>query len=262
MSTRAVAEKKVILYHRSYRIIKGSFGLFFLQNFLFVIPVSICSILFYPEITRAICLIAQAVLMPHFPVDSIYIAEDTFLPFLDDFSYLHLPSVFPTTFFSLINAVICVVLLLILPRVETAKPGMIFLAMISFVHLVSALFFLAIPQSFPYDTTEYSRLYILQQVSIGFFVPLIMGMAVMGLPSSLVSRCLVVWATYGYSLIFGTLRYIVLLYVLDRSSLLFMAVLYFITGPLIDFIYIAGIYSVFAARIAKKMKGDARLWEW
>lgn len=254
--------KAVILYHRAYRKLPGSFWMFFLQFLLFATPVSICSVLFYPEITRALCQTALYVLTPQFPADSLRMAEQQFLPFLDNYSYLQLPSTMPSFYFSLVNAVICVILLLILPRIETAKPIMIFLMMASSVHLVSSLFFLIAPQWFPYDTSEYSRLYILQQISICFFVPLIIGMAVMPLPSSILSRCLVVWSTYVYSLIFGTLRYIVFLYVLEGYSLLYMAILYFVTGPLIDFIYIVGIYSVYVARVANKMKGDLKLWQW
>ena len=262
MSVHTVSAKSVILYHRSYRVVQGSFWLVLAQILLFVIPVSLCSVIFYPEITRTLCQVAQEILTPHYPAESLYIVEEQFLTFIDDFSYLHLPSTSPTPFLCLVNVLVCGVLLLFLPRVEKFKPIMIFLTMITVVHLSSSLFFLFAPESFPYDATEYSRLYILQQISIGFFVPIIMGAAVMALPASLPSRCAMVVLTYLYSLLFGSLRYIVLLYLLEVSSLLYMAVLYFITGPLIDFIYITGIYSVFAARVAKNMKGDARLWKW
>lgn len=262
MAAESTTDKSVILYHRSYRKLPGTFKMFLFQFLLFVTPVSICSVIFYPEITLALCQIAQGVLAPHFPADALHIAEDQFLPFLANYSYLQLPSTFPSFLFCLVNAVICLILLILLPRIETAKPIMIFLMMVAFVHLTSTLFFLFIPERFPYVLSEYSRLYILQQISICFFIPLLMGLAVMPLPSSLLSRCLVVWATYFYSLIFGTLRYIAFLYLLDVSSLLYMAVLYFIMGPLIDFIYVVGIYSECVARVANKMKGDFKSWNW
>jgi len=262
MSNEFFTDKSVILYHRSYRIIPGSLKKYLLQVFLFVIPVSIGSILLYPEITRGMCQVAQYVLAPHYPANAIHIVETQFLSFVDDYSYLRLPGTYPTAFFCTVNAVSCVLLLFILRRIETAKPVMIFFMMIVFIHLASSLFFIIFPRLFPYDTTEYSRLYMLQQISIGFFMPMIMGLAVMSLPASLLSRCLVVYSTHLYSLIFGTLRYIVFLYLLKAFSVLYMAVFYFVLGPLIDFVYVAGIYSVFVARAAKKMKGDASVWKW
>ena len=262
MSIETPAAKSIILYHRSYRIIPGSLGLYLLQIMLFVVPLSIGSILFYPEITEAICQVAKYVLAPHYPANAIHIVETQFLSFVNDYSYLRLPGAFPTPFFSQINALICVVLLFVLRRIETAKPVMIFFMMILFIHLASSLFFVIFPRLFPYDTTEYSRLYMLQQISIGFFMPLLMGLAVMSLPASLLSRCTVVYITYFYSLIFGTLRYITFLYLLNTISVLYMAVFYFVLGPLIDFVYVAGFYSVFIARTAKKMKGDTSVWKW
>ena len=258
----SAAKKTVMLYHRSYRIIDGSVWVVLLQILLLVLPISLGSVFFYPEITNALCQLAHDILSPHYPTGSIYVAEAQFISFLDDYSYLHLPSTYPTYTFSLINAIVCILLLILLPRIEIGKPFLIFILMVAFIHLSSALFFLIAPDKFPYDTTEYSRLYILQQISIGFFVPLIMGMAVMPLPSPLILRCLVVWSTYFYSLLFNFLRYIVFLYLLDVSSLLFMAVLYFIMGPLVDFVYITGIYSLFLSGVAKDMRGDSGAWRW
>lgn len=258
----SAAKKTIMLYHRSYRTIDGSVWIVLLQILFFALPISLGSVFFYPEITNALCQLAQDILSPHFSPGSIYVAEAQFISFLDDFSYLHLPSTYPTFTFSLLNAIVCVLLLIILPRIETGKPFLIFFQMVSFIHLTSSLFFMFAAEKFPYDTTEYSRLYILQQISIGFFVPLIMGMAVMPLPSPLILRCLVVWSTYFYSLLFNSLRYIVFLYLLDVSSLLFMAVLYFIMGPLVDFVYITGIYSLFLSGVAKDLRGDSGAWRW
>jgi len=89
-----------------------------------------------------------------------------------------------------------------------------------------------------------------------------MGLAVLPLPSSLVSKCVTLGITFCYSLVFGTLRYAVFLFVLTKASLLYMAVLFFVLGPLVDFVYIVGIYGVHVTRLAKKMRGDYASWKW
>lgn len=58
------------------------------------------------------------------------------------------------------------------------------------------LSFTFIPEYFPYDATEYSSLYIKQQVGIYFFVPIIIGIAVCMLPINFVKS----WITIAFVL--------------------------------------------------------------
>lgn len=259
---RPMYAKNIILYHRSYRKISGSFKLFLLQMALAVAPVSLAGLWFYPEITHGICHVAEYVLQPHFPQSSLKIVEQTFLVGIGDYSFLSLPGTFPSPFLCQVNAAVCLAALFVLNKIERAKPIIVFLIMVALIQLLSAGFILAFPQHFPYDATEYSRLYIIQQISLFFFIPLVAGVAILPLPSPIGLKFIIVWTTVVYSLIFGTLRYIVFLYFLSTFSVLYMAVIFFMMGPLVDFIYISGIYSVFAAYVAKKMKGDAEIWKW
>ncbi len=252
--------KSVILYHRSYRKVPGSAKMFFLQFFIIALPLSLIIVFWYPEITHTVCRIADAMLAPFFPPDTIrtlhlpYVIGDAFL--------LDLPSKYPSLVFSVINALVSLFFLVFLPTVKSSKHIFIFLIVVAFINFVSSLFFTFVPYRFPYETVDYSELYIKQQISIWFFVPIIMGLAVLPLPSSLASKCITMLVTFCYSLIFGTLRYAVFLFILTKASLLYMAVLFFVLGPLVDFVYIVGIYSVHVTRLAKKMKGDFASWKW
>lgn len=255
-------EKTIIRYHRSYRKLMGSVQLFCIQFFLCVIPLSAITLFWYPQITHAVCLIAEAILSPYFFADTVRIVEIQYIEGFGNVSFLSLPGQFPTAFFSMINALICLLLLTILPRIETAKPLIIFMIMLAFVHFLSSLFFLISPSLFPYDATDYSQLYMAQQIGIWFFVPLVMGIAVMPLPSSLTSKCFTMVITYLYSLLFGTVRYAIFIFILAKVSLLYMPILFFALGPLIDFVYIVGIYSIYVTRLANKISGEFTLWKW
>jgi hypothetical protein len=260
MNKAVKAVKSVILYHRSYRKLSGSLRISLLEFLLIALPLSLSIVFFYPDITRFVCGITQAVLAPFFPRDVLKIVQ---LPYIiGTASIIDLPSTYPSFFFSLANAFVYLVLLVLIPAIKKAKHIFIFVIVVSFINFVSSLYFLFSPYRFPYEAVDYSELYIKQQVSIWFFVPIIMGLAILPLPSTLISKGVTMLTTFFYSLIFGTLRYMVFLFVLTKASLLYMAMLFFVLGPLVDFIYIVGIYSVHVARLAKKMKGDFASWKW
>ena len=257
--------KSIILFHRSYRKLPGSFLGFLLQFILFTLPFSIITFFYYPQFTTFICQIAEYVLEPYFTPDTVRIIGVEYIDFIGNISsisFLDLPGMVPAFTFSLMNALVCLVVLIILPRIDKAKPLIIFLIIVASIHMVSSLFFLFFPTSFPYVASDYSRLYMLQHVSIWFFVPIIMGLAIMPLPSSIPIKIFTMIITYINALVFGTIRYVVFLFILAKVSMIYMAILFFVLGPLIDFVYIVGIYSLHVNRLANKIKGDFNLWKW
>jgi hypothetical protein len=102
----------------------------------------------------------------------------------------------------------------------------------------------------------------IQQISIWFFVPLIMGVGVMPLPGTIMSKIATMIVTYIYSLAFGAFRYVVFLFILSKISLLYMSILFFVLGPLLDFVYVVGIYSVYVTKLAARIQEDYSLWKW
>ena len=256
----SVDPKSVILSHRSYRKISASVRPFVLQFFFIALPLSLAVVFLYPEITKAVCLIARTILSPSFHPDSLSIVSYPYI--IGHAYYITLPGRFPSIFFSLINAIVSLLLLVLLPKIEHFKPLVIFCIVVSFIMFLSSVFFIFLPDQFPYQASDYSDLYIKQQISIWFFVPVIMGLAVLPLPASLPSKIITMLAAFAYSLLFGTVRYVVFLFIIGKISILYMAILFFVLGPLVDFIYIVGIYCVYAARLAKKIQGNFTLWKW
>ena len=130
------------------------------------------------------------------------------------------------------------------------------------INLVSSVFFLLSPQAFPYTSTEFSELYIKAQLSMWLFIPFILSMAFLPLPAPMSHKLLLMIFTIVYSALFGTLRYIIFMYIISRFSVIYMALLFFAFGPLIDFVYIVGIYSFYSSRLAKNLKSSASVWKW
>jgi len=235
-------------------------GFFVMQFFMFAFPLSLMVAILFPVMTHALSRMAQAVLAPYFPPDTLTVVQN---PFLNRTAFfLALPSVHPSKLFAAVNAVVSLIILFMLPRLRHAKHVFIFLVVVFFINIVSSLFFTFFPERFPYQASDYSELYIKQQVGIWFFAPLIMGLAILPLPASALSKLATLGAAFCYSLVFGTIRYIAFLFILTKATLLCMAILFFVFGPLVDFIYIVGIYSVYVTRLAKKLKGDFTTWKW
>jgi len=138
----------------------------------------------------------------------------------------------------------------------------VWLGFVCIVNTISALFFLLIPEWFPYDVGIFSDLYMMTQVTMWFVVPLVLAMALAPLPTNMAVKFLIVLIVLLCSLLFGCSRYIVYFYLLTHYSYLFMAVFFFNIGPLLDYIYIVGIYSFFVSVLAKRMAGDSTKWRW
>ncbi|MGO9378932.1 MAG: hypothetical protein ACLPN1_01720 [Dissulfurispiraceae bacterium] len=255
-----VDAKSVILHHRSHRKISTSVRPFLFQFFLIALPLSLAVAFFYPQITKFVCQIAKAILSPYFRHDSLAIVSYPYIT--GDAYYVMLPDKFPSILLSLLNAIISLLLMVLMPRITYFKPLVIFSIVVTFILFLSSVFFIFLPDQFPYAASDYSDLYIKQQISIWFFVPVITGLAVLPLPASLPSKIITMLSTLAYSLIFGSVRYVVFLFIIGKASLLYMAILFFVLGPLVDFVYIVGIYCVYAARLAKKIKGNYTLWKW
>jgi hypothetical protein len=254
--------KLVILYHRSYRKLPGSTKMF-LVNFVFLsLPFSLASILFYPEITEWMCKVTQAVLEPYYYIDSVNILSRRYIEAIGPIFYIQVPEKFPSYLFSLGNALVTIAFLMILPNIKRFKPFLIFSVILCMIHVVSSLYFLLFPALFPYTGGDYSQLYMLQEVGIWFFMPIIMGLAILPMPAHILFKAFIMSAIYGYSLVFGLVRYIVFLMIISKISMIYMAILFFALGPLVDFIYAVGIYTLFVNKIAKKLAEDFSIWRW
>ena len=58
------------------------------------------------------------------------------------------------------------------------------------------------------------------------------------------------------------MRYAVFLWMLDRFSVLYMAVMFFALGPFADFVYVVSIYSLYLNRLALRLKRSPETWQW
>jgi len=195
------------------------------------------------------------------PPDTLQIVQEPFL-----FRHVYMIDrigKFPGALFLLITLIVTLLVMVIVPHLKKIPKS--FGTWISFagaVNLTSCLFFLFFSSRFPYDIRIFSELYVETQVIIWFLIAFILPMALAPFPINIFLKAGVTGLILFYSVIFGCARYIIFLYILTKHSYLFMAPLFFVFGPLVDSIYIIGLYSLFISLFAAKMKGVMTQWRW
>lgn len=66
----------------------------------------------------------------------------------------------------------------------------------------------------------------------------------------------------AYSFLFGFVRYILFLYMIQQYSILYMALMFFVFGPFFDFLYLVAIYGFFINKMVKLYDSDKGREEW
>jgi hypothetical protein len=252
--------KTIIYYHRAYRKITGSGRWFMMELMAVSLPLSLLILFAYPLITSQMSHIAQWVLSSYYPSETISVTEKAFLS--GDVSFISKQGAYPSTVTAVINMAVSMGLIIFLPHVKRNKNIAIYLVFLAAINLVSATYFTFVPNDFPYTLTDFSELYIKSEIGMWLFIPFILGMAFLPLPAPFFPKLILIGFTLFYSLIFGTLRYIIFIFIISKFSFIYMALLFFAFGPLIDFVYIVGIYSYYNSRLAQTLKGSESVWKW
>jgi hypothetical protein len=234
--------------------------MFMLELFAISVPLFLLILFTYPFITDGMSSIARWTLSSHYLPGTTSVIQKAFL--IGDVSFIDIPGRYPTMLETIINLTISLVLIILLPHSKRDKNIAIYFVFLAAINLVSSVYFSLATHSFPYTVTNFSELYIKAEISMWLFIPFILGMAFLPLPAPTFHKLMLIVFTMVYSLIFGTLRYIIFLFILSKWSVIYMALLFFAFGPLIDFVYIVGIYSYYNSRLAHNLKGSESVWKW
>ena len=255
--------KKKIYYARTYRRIKLDIKMSVIFTCLLMIPSLIIFILNIDNITRKIAQMSTWVLSQIYPEDFIVVHNAEYSIF-GNMQFVELPTTYPGFDMICLNLLACFIIYLLMAFLKaTGKPLGIFLMYTMFVHVVNCVFFIFGGKEFPYTIAEYSDLYIKQQIGIWIMFIVLASLVVsfMG-RRAYISKFLTFVGIIVYSGIFGVVRYIVFLFLLHEFSVLYMALLFFVIGPMFDFSYFVAIYAIFINKIIKDYDYGKRKGEW
>lgn len=256
--------KKRIYYIREYRHFTpdGKETALFLLTC--VLPIGLVMMLSFPAISRGMCAWAGSLLSQALHMEA-GVQMHSFIPFLDPIASLTLDGHAPGRTQLLIVLAICLVLIIISWQVDAGlRSVFIYLCMALYVLLASCLFFLFWPERFPYNLSEFSSLYMLQQASLVIILPVLLGVALSLLPGNFCMKYIAVLVCSLLDIVFGAVRYVFYLYVLAKFSYLYMASLYFTLGVLFDFIRMVLIFGFVAKRVSETMQKPEwrEKWAW
>ncbi len=254
--------KQSITYARTYRYLAQSKWRVFLTILVAALPLSVFTFFCYPQITAAITEVTKYILQGYYASGELLANHSNLIDMIGDITYLSVPGRYPTVLFNWFNLLFTLIALVVLTAFVKVRPWSIFATVMLFVHLFSSLFFVFVPWLFPYTASEYSGLYLKQQMLMLFFTPFILGTSIAILPCNIFLVLGAVVGCYLYFLVFSVLRYVIFVYVLSKISILYMASLFFTFGPFIDFLYIVAIYSLVVNKVSKGIKRIEAVWKW
>ncbi len=240
--------------HRSYRVINITKGVFF-QVLLLLLPLDLI-LLVVPQITGLMNVAAISAIHPHF---------SSIIPinfFWGQLYTVDLIGKYPDALTSFIVLAFSAGGIAFFLLSKISLPVALYGEYVFIVNCISAIYFVFFPASFPYSVRDYSELYIKLQSGLWMFLPIIMLMSLLPLPATGYSKLGASMITLVYSVVFGFARYVISLYVLVNYSYIWMAVIFFVFGPLLDFVYIVGVYSFYLSLIAERYKSNVKMWRW
>jgi hypothetical protein len=103
-----------------------------------------------------------------------------------------------------------------------------------------------------YDAVDFSRLYLRTVVTIWLIMPAFMGVMSLTLQFSPLEQVGLVALSLAYDMVFSAVRYALFVWLLVHLGAVVMANLYLFLGPLLDVIYLVGIFAVFVRRLTRR----------
>lgn len=255
--------KSKIFYARAFRHLDPNYKMVSMYFLFCVIPCIIIYVFTYSKISNLITNWVVKIIAEIAPEIELGIGYGEFIKFFGGIYYVELPSKLPSYTFIIVNLIVTLLLLLICSLIKDgAKPVAIYATIALLVHMVSCCFFLFNSDSFPYSLTQYSELYMQQQIGIWLSFFIIAGLVSGFISNSGISKYVMMFVVIGYSFIFGCLRYVVFLVFLLKASSLYMAALFFSFGPFFDFLYLVCIYSIYVNNLTVKFHDKTKGAEW
>ncbi len=256
--------KKLIDYSRDYRRMSRPSAWNYAFAAYTAVPVVLVYLLFYRRISLSLSQWAGRILAS-VTGETVSIVSNAYLPGLGSVYFLDIPGTTPSFTCALLVAMASIVLIIICSQINyNARPVMIYFCMGLYILFFSALFFVFFPERFPYTLTQYSELYMKQQIAMWITVSSLAGIAFGLLCERGGQKFAAFFIAVAVSFLCGCLRYVVYLYVLHAASSLLMATMFFSFGVLFDFLQLVGIFSIYSrgysVRLAKRRGGGA--WQW
>ena len=115
-----------------------------------------------------------------------------------------------------------------------------------------------------YGAETFSDLYLRTAVIIWLVIPVFVGAVSLFLPFTVAERALILLVTFAYNVAFSAVRYALFAWLLSWTGAVAMPALFLFFGPLLDFVYVVGVFSMFLVPLSKRLgrEGPQDVWTW
>lgn len=257
--------KKKIYFSRKYRHLRMGRAKTLAYMLLFIMPLILILMFFMENLTNVICNLGIRILDRYFPGVPFNITTTNFALF-SNIRFIDLPMVYPSDRAVIGNLLVCL-LIVILCSVKKwkSKPLAIYLFINATICLINSIYFFFAKNEFPMKAVSYSDLYVKQQAGLWVAFILLAGFCTVFVGNTkYIWKVLTVLSILLYSIVFGAVRYILFLFIIEKFSILYVALMYFVVGPVIDFMYFVIIYAFFINKMVKVLDSaqERSSWEW
>jgi hypothetical protein len=173
-------------------------------------------------------------------------------------SYLPMRSLYP----AIVAIVGCVVAFALLLPLSRLTPLRVISGMGALVCGISGGFFYFAGEQFPYDTGEFAAVWTRAEFVVWLLVPALFALILGPLPLRPTVALFFSTMTLLYAIWFSALRLTLLLTWFHLAGLIWMAPAYFLTGFLVDFVYIVSFYSLAVSRATRELRARQEVWRW
>jgi hypothetical protein len=143
--------------------------------------------------------------------------------------------------------------LALVSRSEWVIPPVRFLLAFNLALLSASALYLVFAGRLGYDAAEFSNLYLRTVVVVWLVTPLFIAGLSLTLPFSALERAALMVLTLAYDVVFCAVRYALFAWLLTEVGAVVMANLYLFLGPLLDFVYLVGIFALFLPRLGRRL---------
>ena len=257
------SRKLTIWYARTYRKLNIDYTSSILFVLILIVPSLLLLIFNIAPITRGMTKLAQSVLSGALPESTFTVETTQYVPF-GTMYILGFDCPLPTAGEIAINLLVVVGVIAILALTKLrGRPLVIYLTFSVMIHVISCVFFSFVRDTTIYSGMDFSNIILKQQISVWILFIILMGVVLAFFGNlGLGHKILAFFSLMLYSGAIGILRYIVFVFVLTYFSALYMADMYFIMGPIFDFLYLVGIYAIYSSRMQKVFDSPEGEGEW
>ncbi len=252
-------QKRLIYPHRSYKKVNAN-KYVILKEILVLFFFWLVFTVFVDVFVKGLIQISQEVLDKVYSLEKSSIAHHKLLFW--DVYYIVDFGKYPSSEVSLILIFLSFLGMIIFLKFPFIRGVSIFFSFVCFILFVSSLYFFFLPEKFPYSLASFSKIYVDTLLLSWINTGLLAILSVVFFPIKTVLKLSFLIAMYIVLFVIGVVKYVFVIITIKEYSHLFTPLMFFVFGPVIDFLFFLFLYGMFVNKVLNPTRKDIDNWRW